>query len=92
MSTTRHAHTRAQQRGVPPLIDQWLDAYGEEEYDGHGGIVRYFSSRSLRAMERDFGRAPVAQLMASYHDCYKVQGREGQAITFGRRYRHIHRK
>ena len=60
MSTTRHAHTRAQQRGIPPLIDQWLDAYGEEEYDGRGGITRYFSSRSLRAMERDFGRAPVA--------------------------------
>ena len=33
MSTTRHALTRAQQRGVPPLIDLWLDAYGEEEYE-----------------------------------------------------------
>jgi hypothetical protein len=24
MSTTRHAYARAQQRGVPPLIDQLL--------------------------------------------------------------------
>ena len=33
---TRHATTRAQQRGLPPLVDQLLDRYGEEQHDGHG--------------------------------------------------------
>ncbi|MDP6652334.1 MAG: hypothetical protein QGF90_09550 [Gammaproteobacteria bacterium] len=36
MNTT-HAAIRAQQRCIPPLVDQWLSQFGEEEYDGHGG-------------------------------------------------------
>jgi hypothetical protein len=36
--TMIHTHTtiRAQQRGIPPLIDQLLEAYGQEQHDGHG--------------------------------------------------------
>ena len=36
---SRHAATRAQQRGIPPLVDQLLDLYGQEEHDGHGAVV-----------------------------------------------------
>ena len=36
---TRHAEFRAQQRGIPPIIDQLLDLYGHEEHDGHGGVI-----------------------------------------------------
>ncbi len=39
---TRHAQVRMQQRGVPPLILEWLLKYGAIEHDGHGGHVRYF--------------------------------------------------
>jgi hypothetical protein len=37
-----HTHTtvRAQQRGIPPLIDQLLEAYGQEQHDGHGAVAR----------------------------------------------------
>ena len=49
MNMTYHATIRSQQRGIPPLILQWLDLYGEEEYDGHGAVIRYFSRASRRA-------------------------------------------
>jgi len=40
---TQHAATRSQQRGIPPIVSTWLLDYGEEIYDGHGGIVRCFT-------------------------------------------------
>lgn len=89
---TNHAQRRSQQRGVPPLIERWLDQYGEDEYDGHGGCRIYFSKRSVRQMERDFGRAPIRK-MAEWLNVYKVESsRDGRIITIGRLYQHIRRK
>lgn len=83
MVSTRHAQIRMQQRGVPPLIEHWLDEFGEEQYDGHGGVRRYFTHKSIRAMERAFGRAPVRR-MAEYLDAFKVESsRDGQTLTLG---------
>ena len=62
MTYTHHALARARQRGIPPLIEQWLDAYGQEDYDGNGARRVFFSKASIRRMERDFGRAPVQKL------------------------------
>ena len=39
MNMTYHAAIRSQQRGIPPLVMQWLDQFGEECYDGHGAII-----------------------------------------------------
>ena len=87
-----HAKTRAQQRGIPPLIEQWLDEFGEIEYDGRGGVVRYFSRRSIRAMERVFGSLPVRR-MSQYFDAYKVESsRDSTVITVGYRRRRVRRK
>lgn len=89
---TRHAETRAQQRGIPPLIDQWLDLFGEEEYDGHGGVVRFFSRASIRAMKRAFGDAPVRKLN-EYFRAYKVESsHDGHIITIGHRIKRINRR
>mgnify|MGYP003381902200 FL=1 len=80
-----HADKRAQQRGVPPLIRDWLLAYGEEDYDGHGGIRRYFSPRSIRMMQRSFGREPLRQL-DKYLNSYLIESsRDGAVITIGHR-------
>jgi len=88
---TSHANVRMQQRSIPPLINQWLDQFGEEEYDGHGGITRYFSHFSIRAMERAFGAAPVRKL-AEYLNVYKVESsHDGATITIGHRYKRINR-
>ena len=92
MSYPLHAQTRAQQRAIPPLIEQWLDEYGEEDYDGHGARRIFFSKRSIRKMERDFGHAPLRKLN-EWLNVYKVEdSRSGQIITIGHRYRHLRRK
>ena len=87
---TRHATTRAQQRGLPPLVDQLLDRYGEEQHDGHGGLIVYLSKISIRNMERDLGRRPVAKF-AEWHNAYKVMGADGRTITFAHRTHRIRR-
>ena len=88
---TRHAELRAQQRGIPPMIDQWLDLYGQEEHDGHGGVVVYLNKLSIRHMERDMGRRPVAR-MSEWFDTYKVRASNGETITIGHRTRRVRRK
>ena len=84
---TKHSSARSQQRGVPPLIKDWLLAYGEENYDGKGAIVRYFNEKSIRQMERDIGREPIRR-MSEFMRCYLVEGTDGAIITIGKR--HIH--
>lgn len=88
---TKHAITRAQQRGIPPLISQWLDMFGEEKFDGHGGVIRFFSRRSIREMERDFGREPLRR-MSEYMDAYKVvSSHDGYTITLGHIFKRLRR-
>ena|SRR5258708_18260437 len=89
---TKHATIRAQQRGIPPLIEQWLDQFGDEDYDGHGAVRIYFSRKSIRAMERAFGRGPVRRL-SEYLDAYKVENsHDGQIITVGHRTKRLWRR
>ena len=88
---TNHATLRAQQRGVPPLIESWLSAYGEVQHDGRGGICRYFTKKSVRRMERDFGREPLRR-MSEFLNCYLIEACDtGNVITVGRRYTRINR-
>lgn len=88
---TRHAELRAQQRGIPPMIDQLLDDYGCEEYDGCGAVILYLNKQSIRDMERDLGRRPIARL-SEWLNAYKVKGANGMTITIGYRTRRIWRK
>lgn len=83
---TRHAEERAQQRGVPHLVTDWLLNYGERTFDGHGGVVRHFTRRSVRRMEREMGGAPVRRL-SEFLRCYLVQSaHDGTIVTVGKRY------
>jgi len=86
-----HMTARAQQRGIPPLIDQLLEAYGEEQHDGNGAVILYLNKASIRRMERDMGRRPVARL-SEWLDAYKVRTTDGKTITIGHRYRRIGRR
>jgi hypothetical protein len=91
MNMTYHATARSQQRGIPPLIMQWLDQFGEEQYDGHGAIIRYFSRTSRRIMEREFGSNPVKK-MSEFLNIYKVESQDGTVITTGHLTKRIKRK
>ena len=88
---TLHAQIRSQQRGIPPLIEQWLDLYGTEEYDGKGAVIVYLCKRSIRCMERDFGKRPVSR-MSEWLNAYKVRSTGGETITIGFRLNRIRRK
>jgi hypothetical protein len=90
LQTTSHADIRAQQRGVPPLVLHWLLDYGDETFDGHGGVVRYFTPRSIRNLAREVGQEPIKRL-SEYLRCYLVQSsQDGAVITVGKRHRKKH--
>lgn len=92
MNHTFHSSVRAQQRGIPTLIDQWLDQFGEEAYDGHGGIRMYFSQSSIRKMEKAIGRS-ILRKVSEYLDAYKVVSTEnGSVITTGHLTHRVKRK
>jgi len=83
---TKHANKRAQQRGIPPLIQIWLLDYGVETFDGSGGVIRYFDRESIRRLERDVGSTPVKRL-SEYLRSYLVQSSaDGVIVTVGKRY------
>jgi hypothetical protein len=87
---THHATVRAQQRGIPLLVQNWLIDYGAEQFDGHGGVVRYFSGDCIRKMEREIGSAPLKR-MSEYLRCYLVQSStDGAVITVGKRFEKQH--
>lgn len=86
---TQHAVIRMQQRSIPPIIEEWLDRYGEEEYTGNGAMLRYFSKRSMRKMQSELGQNFVEQIK-KYLRVYKVESAEdGKIITVGWRNQRI---
>ena len=82
---TEHATKRVKQRGIPPLIKNWLIAHGKSSYDGHGAIIRYFNKESIRQMEKSFGKEPIRR-MSEFLRCYLVQSIDGTIVTIGKRY------
>lgn len=74
------------------MIDQLLDLYGREQYDGHGATVLYLDKGSIRQMQRDMGHRPVAR-MSEWLNAYKVMSTsDGSTITNGQRYARIKRR
>ncbi|MDO8177006.1 MAG: hypothetical protein Q7T62_02065 [Undibacterium sp.] len=87
---TFYARVLPQQRGVPPLIQNWLLDYGAEEFDGNGGVVRFFSNECIRKMERDIGKTPLKR-MSEYLRCHLIQSSlDGAVITIGKRFENQH--
>lgn len=83
---TNHAQKRCQQRGIPPLIVDWLLDYGTPVYN-HGAEVFYFDKRSRKAIRRQAGKQ-VLSALERYMDAYLVF-RAGQVLTVGHRYKSV---
>jgi hypothetical protein len=49
MSLTIHAQTRVQQRGISPVIIDWLEQYGTIEPQDGAELI-YFNHRSLKRL------------------------------------------
>lgn len=85
---TIHLQQRMQQRGVPPLIVQWLEDFGKEGYNHEGCIVLSFDKNAKRRLEQAVGREPVRR-MSEWLKAYLVISIDGVRITTGIRYRRI---
>lgn len=86
-----HARTRMQQRGLPPLIVNWLDDFGREVHVPGGATIRHFDKGARRRLERSVGREPVRR-MHEYLDAYAVYSTDGTLITAGHRYARVRHK
>lgn len=90
LTYSQHASVRTQQRGIPHEVTSLLVDYGKEIFDGHGGVVRYFTPKSIRTMSNDVGQATVKK-MSEYLRCYLVQSsNDGAIITVGKRHAKKH--
>jgi hypothetical protein len=87
-SLTDHALARLQQRGLPPLVIDWLHTHGREHHDGRGATILYFDKRARRSLERTVGREPVRR-MKQWLNAYAVVGSDGRVVTAGHRYRRV---
>jgi hypothetical protein len=80
---TNHATKRLGQRCVPPIIEQWLDEFGDNQHDGNGAIKRYFSNSSIRRMQKVFG-SQFVKYNRKWLNAYKVDSTaDGSTITIG---------
>ena len=91
MEQTIHSAIRMQQRGIPPLIIDWLQQYGESEYSRRA-VIFYFTKRSRKRLAKEFGDR-VVSLLSPLLDTYIVMNpRTMELITAGHRFRRIKEK
>lgn len=89
---SKHFLVRVQQRGLSGEVVGLLKRYGARQYDGHGGVIRYFDKRSRRRIELDYGAAFLHRL-GHANDAYLVESAcDGGWITAGHRYKRLKRK
>lgn len=81
---TKHAEVRAKQRGIPFEIADLLIQYGDEQHDGHGGVVRFFSVRSVLEMQDDIGKSTVKKISEHLRTYLVEASRDGAVITVGK--------
>jgi hypothetical protein len=83
---TRHAEIRAQQRGINYGIERLLQSYGEVRPAPHGCLMRFFSKRSIKEMEAEFGHFFIAKNHESFRS-YLIETRDDHAVvTVGKLY------
>ncbi|MEY6431237.1 hypothetical protein ABC977_02315 [Thioalkalicoccus limnaeus] len=87
---SKHASARAQQRAIPPLIVDWLFAYGASRADHSGAEILYFDHAARRRIGRTVGQQIVDRLGALL-DTYAVVSPEGTVITVGHRLKRLAR-
>lgn len=81
---SKHAATRAQQRCLPPIVDELLNRFGEEKYDGHGHIKTVLTKKCFRNIRKAWGRK-MSSSLSNYAGVYKLEDIDtGSVITIGR--------
>lgn len=85
---TKHATSRQQQRGIPPLIMEWLTSFGTTCHDHHGAEILYFDKSSRKALAKSVGEEVVSRL-SGLLDAYAVVSGSGTIITVGHRFKRV---
>jgi hypothetical protein len=83
---TKHAEVRAQQRGISYGVERLLQNYGEVRSAPHGCLMRFFSKKSIKKMETEFGHFFIAKNHENLRS-YLIESRDDHAIvTVGKLY------
>ena len=88
MNISTHAQTRIQQRGIPPLIVDWLMEFGAVKYT-HGARKRFFDKKARNRLAQAVGDEVVNRL-GSLLNVYVVEADE-TLVTAGHRLRRVKR-
>lgn len=88
MELSRHAQIRCQQRGIPPLIRQWLQDY-RSEVQTRGATKRFFDREAKRRLSAAVG-AQVVDRLGSLLNIYLVESPD-TVVTAAIRTRRIKR-
>lgn len=67
---TQHAHTRSQQRWIPPMLIHLLLIFGVSE-KAPGGAEKVFFDKSSRKRMRAYA-GPLAAMLEQHQDIYAV--------------------
>ena len=87
---TRHAAARLQQRAVPPIVLDWLIAYGCRAPAGGGCEAVFFDKKARRRLMRDLGSWAYGRVEEKL-DSYAVLGCDGAVVTVGIRTKRVAR-
>jgi hypothetical protein len=87
---TRHAHARVRQRAVPPIVLDWLIAYGSRVPAGKGIECIFLDKKGRRRLQHDLGAWAYARLEPKF-DTYAIVANDGAIVTTGYRTRRINR-
>lgn len=79
MKLTKHASSRLQQRGIPPIVVDLLQRYGAVERAGKGAVTYYFDKSSRRKVMAYAG--PLGRALEEFLDYYAVVADDGSVIT-----------
>lgn len=87
MNLSKHAHDRLQQRGIPPIVVNWLQQYGSRRYDHRGAVIHYFDKKSRKRLSRELGRNIVGRLSDLLDVSMVVSVGDERVVTVAHRYR-----
>ena len=81
---TSHAQVRAQQRGIPAQVIDWVLSFGNERHDHRGASLFFFDKRAKRRLGTALGQS-AARTAADFGDVYAVVNGFGAVVTVGYR-------
>jgi hypothetical protein len=84
-----HAHVRAQQRAIPPILIHLLLEFGATEPSAGGTRKVFFDKRARRRVGTYAG--PLAAMLEEHLDVYAILGEHDRVVTVGHRTERVRR-